>query len=257
MKRSFLACALLMLTMLGGCSRLPDCDSPKAQAIVQESILRAVARSFREKNETSAQEIAQRDMGPAPDIPPRHQAMMNRYHPEVSMFRALPRAAVRLAQRVPDEDRELDLPLILQTRQFSLLGQSLDIRLTDQVTRIGTEEDEKRGRKLCSASLHIRPRHGGGQQVTPLKVRFTLNPPPRSSRTPFYVPMSEIQADPPELGFELSDSEKTALMITGATRDMQAIPKQHDGLTLILNQAMHALLTDLEATASSHSSPRP
>lgn len=257
MNRIHCTITCVMLAALAGCSRLPDCDSSKADAIVRESILRAVAGSFREKDETAAQDIAQRDLGAQPDIPPRHQAMMNRYHPEVSLFQALPRAAIHLARRVPKEYKELDLPLILQTRQFSLLGQSLDIRLTDRVARVGTDEDETRGRKLCSASLHIGPRHGDDRQATPLKVRYTLNPPPRSSRTPFYVPMSEIQADPPELGFELSDSEKTALMMMGATRDMQARPRQHDGLTLILNQALRALLIDLEATASSHPAPQP
>ena len=44
MNRAHPAGALLMLATLAGCSRLPDCDSAKAQAIVQESIFRAVGR---------------------------------------------------------------------------------------------------------------------------------------------------------------------------------------------------------------------
>lgn len=257
MNRTRLAVVLWMLAMLAGCSRLPDCDSAKAQAIVQESIFRALARSFREEGDTAAQEIAQRDMGPPLQVSARHQAMMHRYHPQVSLLQTLPRAAIHLARRVPPEHQAFDLPLILQTRHFSLLLRSLDIRLVDPVTRAGTEDDDQRGRKLCSATLHIQPRHGKAPQLSPLKVRFTLNPPPRSGRTPFYVPVAAVEADPPALSFELSDSEKVALMATGATRDMQAVPRQHDGFTLILTHAMRALLIDLEATASTPPTPSP
>lgn len=49
------------------------------------------------------------------------------------------------------------------------------------------------------------------------------------------------------LTFALSDSEKMALMASGATRDMQAIPGPHDGFKLILNQSMLALLADMKA----------
>jgi hypothetical protein len=38
---------------------------------------------------------------------------------------------------------------------------------------------------------------------------------------------------------------------------MQAVPRQHDGFTLILTHAMRALLIDLEATASTPPTPSP
>ncbi len=247
LERIWIAVFGLLLAALAGCSRVPDCDSARADAIVQESILRVIARSFRDGQETSAEEVSLRKPGALPNISARHQAMMNRFHPELSLHRTQPLVAIELAKRVPEEHKAHPLALVLQLRQFSLLSRSLELRLADQEARMGSKEDDQRGRKLCAATLYIRPRNGDSRHFASLHIRYGLNPPPRGRRTPFYLPLSEFAVDPPDLAFALSGSEKVALMATGETRDMTATPRPHDGFTLILNQSMLALLADMNA----------
>ncbi len=242
---------LAALTQLAGCNRAPDCNSTEAQNLVRTTVYSVIKNSAREDGDPPAHVVARRRLPPDVSLSERHQAMLDVYHPQVTAAYLRDRFRVKIAQRVPHRYKEFEVPLILAMDNFAMLRQVIDVRLSD-ITPLPDDEAKAYGDKqICRAQLNITPRHPTARPRRALNITYGINPPPRSSRSnsasPLYIAISPFEVKPAALGFQLSDSEKVALMATGATRSLEAQPREYDATDVILSHAFQAALTHLEA----------
>lgn len=242
---------LAALTQLAGCNRAPDCDSTEAQNLVRTTVYSVIKNATREDGDPPAHVVARRKLPPDVSISERHQAMMDVYQPQVPAAYFRERFRVKIAQRVPHRYKELEVPLILAIDDFAMLRQVIDVRLSDITVLPNNEAMAYGDKQICRAKLNITPRHPPTRPRRALNITYGINPPPRSSRShsasPLYIAISPFEVKPAALGFQLSDSEKVALMATGATKSLEAKPREHDARDVIVSHASQAALTHLEA----------
>lgn len=226
------------------CSRsAPPCDSGRAEVLVHRNVHATLKSSTRDGKDTPIKVIAQA----TPRLPMRptlrHQAMLDVFHPNVSADSLQAEFNTEIAKRVPASYQDFELPLALAIEDYMLIRQLIVVKLSN-VEVISVQEAQQYGKsQVCRAQLHIMPRHGDQERFRPLSITYAMNAPPR--RSDFYIPVDLLEATPPPLPFQLSDSEKVSLMALGATKDLQAIPRRHSPSTVVLNHALQAAVAEL------------
>ena len=195
---------------------------------------------------------SQEPIAPAVPLSSRHEAMIDMYHPHLAVAHDKKWLVPRLAAQKPEKYKAVDLPVYLMLQDYQALRSAVKVRLTDHEHLPDRTEDQKTYVKVCRAKLEIQPAAESTRKLQPVTLIYSVNPPPRGSRShsasPFYVAINFFEASEPPLPFSLSDSEKVALMAMGATRDIQARPKPQDPTLRVTRVGLRALRRHMEAS---------
>lgn len=235
-------CALCCGLFLTACSGVPDCDGSEAQKLMTETVFALAKSDFSDVG--SMPDSRSVELKPSLEIDDRHSALNDRYFPSLAMEYDLMWLAPRILQLVPDDQKEYGRSLLLGLHDYEILRRAIQVRLTDFEELPDRNEDGRIYKKVCRAKLWITPKLDHPPQPTPVTVIYSLNPPPRASKlhgaNHFYVAVNFFDAEEPALPFEPSSGEKLTLMMFGATKGMDAVPKKQSPEMIIERRALRA-----------------
>lgn len=247
LSQKILAWLLPLMALLSGCDRVPDCDSKEAHELIQRTVYMLVKNALREEG-TSGYDQEQKPL--EFQISNRHQAMIDMYQPHIAIAFDKKWLRPRLEAEVPDTFKGENFAVYLMLKDYKAIRDAVSVNITQHEILPDRVEGERTYRKVCRAKLTITPTVHSSRAFESVHLTYSVNPPPRSSRTsaasPFYVAVNFFEATAPPLPFSLSDSEKVALMAMGAVKDIQAVPRPQNPETIVTKVALRAFRAYLE-----------
>lgn len=239
--RLFFGVCLVM--SLAACDRVPDCDSQKAQDLMEETLYSMVARSL-----SSPFHDAAVVSDTVLDLPERAKAVIGLYNPGYAIW--LDSEWLRRYFEAQNVGRyqHSDVTVYLMLRNFENFRKAVQIHLADYEPLSDRTIEGRRYTKVCRAKLLIGATAAPSGTITPITITYSLNPEPQSTRlkkaSPFYIAVNFFDVEVPQLA--LSDIEKVQLMAMGISTGRQEKPVSHKPEVQILRLALNAVRHSLE-----------
>jgi hypothetical protein len=194
----------------------------------------------------AAQSASQKAFPAAIPVSPRHQAMLDAYHPVLSINNDVSWLLPRLYAKIPEGYQQYGLDFHLSRKSFQALRTEVKVRLTDHERLPDRTEGGITYTKVCRAKLWIEPASKPAPKVEPITLVYSANSRPRSF-VPMHIGINFFEASEAPLPFSLTEMEKVELMMFGATRDKQAQPRPQQPLSRIQRAGLRALRLQMEA----------
>lgn len=194
----------------------------------------------------AAQSASQKSYPAAIPITPRHQAMMDAYHPFLAVDHDVMWLLPRLYAQMPEGFREIGLGTYLRKGNFRELRSEIKVRLTDHEHLPDRTEGGRTYTKVCRAKLWIESTSKSAPKVEPITLIYSANSRPRTS-VPIHIGINFFDSSEAPLPFALTEMEKIELMMLGATRDKEARPVTQRPLSRIQRIGLRALRLHVEA----------
>lgn len=254
-----IATVLPCLFFLSGCSGVPDCDSSRAEDLMESHVYTLVANAFDKTSRPALQKAsgseAKKEFPDAIPIPPRHQAILDAYHPFLSVDHDTMWLSPRLSAQMPERFQVIGLGSYLKMEKYKALRSALKVSLTDHEHLPDRTEGGRTYTKVCRARLWIEPTSKSAQKVEPITLIYSANSPPRTS-VPIHIGINFFESSEAPLPFALTEMEKIELMMFGATRDKEARPLPQRPHARIQRVGLRALRHEIEAAeAGAKTSP--
>jgi hypothetical protein len=253
--KSVLQLALILTVVVYGvskCTGPPDCDGFTAKAELTESIYRMVQSKFPSNEKQPIENIV--GAPPSLKLTDRNQQITDAYFPSLSMRNDAEWLKYAIAPTVPAQRKFLGFRLFFSMDSWAVLRKAIDIRITDYEDMPHRTVDARVYKKICKAKIWISPKDTENLAAKPVIVTYSINSKPRSSRTPFYIPVNYFEASAPPLSFELSKAEEVILSMSLLYPSLLRGTKQapvHDAQTILTLHALRALRQHYEHRTAS------
>jgi hypothetical protein len=249
--------AIFLTVGLAACDRVPNCDGPRAEDLVEKTVYLLASRAFDEDRQAS---IKSRDRhhGDAVEFSDRDEAITDFYFPYFATLNDRRWLRPRLEAQVPENYRAAGVSIFLMRSNFKAIRKAVKVRLIDHVHLPDRTENSVLYTKVCRATLLIQPTIESAKPTTPITLTYSANAAPRHSG--LHIDVNFFEATVPPLSFPLSDKEKLMLFALGVRKEaLQAVPGSRAPIPAVTQRALRAFRRYLEAmdvsSAKAHESP--
>lgn len=211
------------IALISGCGRAPVCDGRKAEELMAETIYSMTKWQFWDGVGDSTE-----TMNDVPESPQNtewskiKEQVTDLYFPHVAMRLDARWLKNRIPEGVDERFKILNVSTYLMLDNWAALRKAVRIRMTDHEHVPDQVKDQVLYKNVCRANVWIEPVGLPEQAETSVRVTYSVNPPPRSTRThaagPFYVAVAFLSASESPLKVELTNQDKIMLMAMGVRR---------------------------------------